>query len=108
MLVVPLLKYVGRRPISTTSGVQHRPRDATAKGAKAAAGVVVKPKEPSALYMVAAIFGGAFVFVSIFIVACFLSIRQKRRIQEPIPLQQNESSLSPSHSHSGKYLACKM
>ena len=87
--------------------MQHRPRDAAAESAKTAAGIVVKIKEPNGIYLVAAIFGGAFVFVLLFIVACFISLKQKRRVQEPTPLQQNESSLSQSQLHSGTYLAYK-
>ena len=88
--------YLGRKPISTTRGVQHRPRDAAAEEAKISTGGIGQLKEQNRLYIVAAFIGGSFVFVSIFFVACFLSFRQRRRSQEPIQLNHNKSSTPSS------------
>ena len=87
---------LGRKPISTTRGVQHRPRDAAAEEAKVSTGGIGQLREQNRLYVVAAFTGGSFVFVSIFIVACFLSFRQKRRAQEPIPLNHKKPSTPSS------------
>ena len=87
-----MLSTSGRKPISTTRGVQHRPRDAAAEEAKISTGGIGQLRSQNSLYVVAAFTGGSFVFVSIFIVACFLSFRQKRRVQDPIQLNQNKTS----------------
>ena len=83
---------IGKKPISTTRGVQHRPRDAAAEEAKISTGGISQLRSQNSLYVVAAFTGGSFVFVSIFIVACFLSFRQKRRVQDPIQLAHNKQS----------------
>ena len=97
-----ILLILGRKPISTTRGVQHRPRDAAAEEAKISTGGIGELREQNSLYVVAAFAGGSFVFVSIFVVVCFLSFRQKQRVQAPIQLNQNQSSnlSSPQISNS--------
>ena len=85
-------KIIGKKPISTTRGVQHRPRDAAAEEAKISTGGISQLRSQNSLYVVAAFTGGSVVFVSIFIVACFLSFRQKRRVQDPIQLAHNKQS----------------
>ena len=95
-----MFSIAGRKPISTTRGVQHRPRDAAAEEAKISTGEIGELREQNRLYIVGAFTGGAFVFVSIFVVACLLSFRRKRRIQEPTPLHHGAAITSPTTSRS--------
>ena len=93
----------GRKPISTTGGVHHRPHDAAAEGAKISSSGAGKLNEQNRLYVVAAFSGGALVFISIFIVACLLSLKPKPRRPDPIALSKNTTVTSPSQSDIGKH-----